>query len=133
LTGDLTKINQQVNQQDMKPAADLQANLKKAVLILQELKSNPVMGDADRYILASANQQLSVKASAEPGSYLTALSAMRRILSDKGEVKPQDIIVVEKAIQKTLVSAKKAPSATQNPVDMGLSQEYYKNLNHLNR
>jgi hypothetical protein len=133
LTGDLTKISQQVNQQDIKPAADLQANLKKAVLILQELKSNPVMGDADRYILASANQQLSVKASAEPGSYLTALSAMRRILSAREEVKPQDIIVVAKAIQKTLASAKKAPSAVQSQADMGLSQEYYKNLNHLNR
>ena len=133
LSGDLTKINQQVNQQDIKPAADQQADLKKAVTILQQLKSQPVLGNTDRYILASANQQLSVKASAEPGSYLTALSAMRRILSTKGDAKLQDIALAEKAIQKTLVSAKKMPSAAQNPVDMGLSQEYYKNLNHLNK
>jgi hypothetical protein len=133
LTGDLTKINQQVNQQDLKQVADQQANLKKAVLLLQQLKSQPALGAADRYILASANQQLSAKAAAQPGSYLSALSAMRRILSAKEGVKPQDIAVVEKAIQKTLVAAKKTPSAMQSQVDMGLSQEYYKNLNHLNR
>jgi len=133
LSGDLAKINEQVNQQEIKPVADQQINLKKAVVILQQLKSKSTIADADRYILASANQQLSAKASAEPGSYLTALSAMRRILSAKNEVIPQDITLVEKAIQKTLIPAKKVPSSMQIPVDMGLSQEYYKNLNHLNR
>ncbi|MDN3547677.1 DUF4175 family protein [Mucilaginibacter aquaedulcis] len=133
LSGDLSKINQQVNQQDIKPAKDGQADLKKAVIILQHLKLSADLNDQDRYTLTSANQQLSVKASAEPGVYLTALSAMRRIMSAKNKVQAQDISVVEKAIQKTLVSAKKTPFATQNPADMGLSQEYFKNLNHLNR
>ncbi|MEN0052172.1 MAG: hypothetical protein AAGC65_00815 [Mucilaginibacter sp.] len=133
LSGDLSKINQQVNQQDIKPVADQQADIKKAVAILQQLKSQPVLGNADRYVLTSANQQLSIKASAEPGSYLTALSAMRRILTTKKEIRPQDIAIVEKAIQKILLPAKKMPSTAQNPVDMGLSKEYYKNLNHLNK
>jgi hypothetical protein len=133
LSGDLSKINQQVNQQDIKPVKDGQADLKKAVIILQHLKLSADLNDQDRYTLTSANQQLSVKASAEPGVYLTALKAMRRIMSAKNKVQAQDISVVEKTIQKTLVSAKRTPFATRNLADMGLSQEYFKNLNHLNR
>lgn len=133
LSGDLTKVNQPTIKQDIKPGADQLVSLRKAVEILEQLKSDGVLSSKDLQVLALTNQQLSLRASAEPRIYLTALSAMRRILSDRGNIKPGDIITVEKAIQKTLTPAKRMPVAMQKPVDMGLSQEYYKNLNQLNR
>jgi len=133
LSGDLSKINQPINKSDVKPGTDQYENLKKAVQVLAQLKVAPKMSDADEHVLALANQQLSSKASAQPGAYLPALSAMRRILSKANKIKPGDIPLVERAIQKTLISADKMPVAAQCPADLGLSQQYYKNLNRLNR
>jgi len=133
LSGDLSKINQPINKSDVKPGTDQYENLKKAVQVLAQLKVTPKMSYADEHVLALANQQLSSKASAQPGVYLSALSAMRRILSKSDKIKPGDIPLVERAIQKTLIPADKVPVAAQNPADLGLSQQYYKNLNRLNR
>jgi len=133
LSGDLAKVNEPIIKQDIKPVADQLAGLRKAVEILEQLKSSGGLSSKDLQILTLVNQQLSLQASAEPRIYLAALSAMRRILSDRSNIKPDDITRVEKAIQKTLTPAKRMPVAMQNPVDMGLSQEYYKNLNQLNR
>jgi hypothetical protein len=133
LSGELSKINQPINKSDVKPGTDQYENLKKAVQVLAQLKVAPKMSDADEHVLALANQQLSSKASAQPCAYLPALSAMRRILSKPDKIKPGDISLVERAIQKTLIPADKLPVAAQNPADLGLSKEYYKNLNRLNR
>jgi hypothetical protein len=133
LSGDLSKINQPINKSDVKPGTDQYENLKKAVQVLAQLKVAPKMSGADEHILALASQLLSSKASAQPGAYLPALSAMRRILSKPGKITPGDISLVERAIQKTLIPADKLPVAAENPADLGLSQQYYKNLNRLNR
>jgi hypothetical protein len=133
LSGDLSKISQPVNKQDIKPGTDQFENLKKAAGVLEQLKVKPQANNADLHVLSLANQQLSLQASVQPGIYLPALSAMRRILSNQNNIKLNDIALVEKAIQKTLMPVKKTPTATQVPADMGLSNEYYKNLNHLNR
>jgi hypothetical protein len=133
LSGDLSKIIQPVNKQDIKPGTDQFENLKKAVGVLEQLKISSKISSGDEHVLALANQQLSARASAQPGIYLSALSAMRRILSANQNIKMNDIALVETAIQKTLLSAKKIPVATQSSADMGLAQDYYKNLNHLNK
>jgi hypothetical protein len=133
LSGDLSKINEPAYKQDIKPGTDQFENLKKAVAVLEQLKVKLQLNELDEHVLALANQQLSLKASAQPGIYLSALSAMRRILSKQANVKLYDIALVERAIQKTLLPAQKTPASTQNSIDMGLSQEYYKNLSRLNR
>jgi len=133
LSGDLSKVNQPIIKQDIKPGTDQLVSLRKAVEILEQLKSGGEISSKDLQVLALTNQQLGLRASAEPRIYLTALSAMRRILSDRGNIKPDDITRVEMAIQKTLTPAKRMPVAMQNPIDMGLSKEYYKNLNHQNK
>jgi hypothetical protein len=133
LSGDLTKIMQPLNKADIKPGADQFENLKKAVEVLERLKAKPGISNSDQHILSLANQQLSLKASAEPGIYLSALSAMRRILTAHEATKANDIALAEAAIQKTLLPAKKLPAAAQGQVDMGLASDYYKNLNHINR
>lgn len=133
LSGDLSKIGQPVNIQDIKPGTDQFEQLKKAVGVLEQLKTSPQINNADLQVLALADQQLSLKASAQSGTYLPALNAMRRILSKEGNIKSSDIALIERAIQKTLVPVKRTPSAGQTQPDMGLSQDYYKNLNHQNR
>jgi hypothetical protein len=133
LSGDLSKISQPVNKQDIKLGADQFESLRKAVGVLEQLKVLHQINNTDLQVLALANQQLSLKASAQPGTYLPALNAMRRILSKEGNIKSSDIALIERAIQKTLIPGKKVPGVAQSQADMGLSQDYYKNLNHLNR
>ncbi|MDB5143328.1 MAG: hypothetical protein JWQ66_2041, partial [Mucilaginibacter sp.] len=69
------------------------------------------------------------KASVQPEVYLSAVSSLRRIISS-GKAKNYDIGTVEKAIQRILPGNKPLPAALQNSADMGLSKEYYQNLNH---
>jgi hypothetical protein len=127
LTGELDKVIQPVNKQEVKPGADQFEGLKKAVAVLEQLKVRAVLSAADNRVLQIANQQLSVRASAQPGIYLAALSAMRRILSAQ-KVNINDIGIVERAIQKTLANPKVTPSTDGQSADMGLSRSYYKNL-----
>ena len=133
LTGDLSKIGQPVKQQDIKAREDKFTNLKKAATLLEDLKNGQNLTGTDRLTLQLAEQQLSLQASAEPGIYLSAISALHRILSVDKKVKPDDIAMAEKAIQKTLVQTNTMPSPGQTSADMGLAKGYYKNLNHLNR
>ncbi|QJD95101.1 hypothetical protein HH214_04015 [Mucilaginibacter robiniae] len=133
LSGDLSKIGQPVNQQEIKPAADRFITLKQAVTVLEQLKQNPALTTTSLRTLQLAGQQLSSRASAEPGIYLRAVSAMQRMLSAGKKINPADIAIVEKAIQKSLPAVKTMPDATATTADLGLAKGYYNNLNHLNR
>jgi hypothetical protein len=127
LTGDLSKIIQPVDHQDIKPGSDEYVALKNAVGVLESLKHDKISSNADIHTLQLANQQLSEKASAQPELYLPAVSALRKIISS-GKASSNEISAVEKAIQHLLPSGKMLPSAPQNAADMGLSSGYYKNL-----
>ncbi|MBK0377695.1 DUF4175 family protein [Mucilaginibacter segetis] len=133
LSGELDKITQPVNSRDIKPAEDKFAILKNAVNVLEQLKLSPVLNSDHIKTLHLANQQLSVKASAQPGIYLPALRAMRRILSVSNGIQRKDIDLVERAIQKTLNDPKISPNAEGGSADMGLSTRYYQNLKQNNR
>ncbi|MBD1386012.1 hypothetical protein IDJ75_12030 [Mucilaginibacter rigui] len=132
LSGELDKIIQPISKQDINPPADQMDALKKAVNVLEGLKTNPVLSSGDNRILQLANQQLGLKASAQPGVYLPALNAMRRILS-AAPAKSKDVDLVERALQRTLSKPKNMPSSNANITDMGLSKQYYKNLKQANR
>jgi len=133
LTGDLSKIGQPVSQKDIKAAADRYETLKKAITILEQLSPGNDVNSTDRLTLQVAGQQLGASASAEPGIYLPAVSAMRRILATTKNARNTDVAIVEKAIQRILPQGITKPSPSQTTADMGLAQGYYKNLNHLNR
>jgi hypothetical protein len=129
LSGDLSKVVQPVNQQEVKAATDRYATLKTAVTILEQLKYTQQLTLADKRALQLASQQLTAQASAQPGIYLPAISAMRRILAATQPIRPADIAAVEKAIHKTLPASKNMPYPATPTADMGLAQRYYKNLN----
>jgi hypothetical protein len=128
LSGDLSKIGQPVNRQTIKAAADRYETLKKAAAILEQAKYQ-VLSTTDKRILQLASQHLAVQASAQPGIYLKAVSAFRRILAGNGMVTNSDRMIVEKAIHKTLPASKTIPSSAPTNADMGLAQRYYNNLN----
>jgi hypothetical protein len=127
LSGDLTKIGQPINQQSIKATADKFEIMKKAAAILDQSK-HQALTVADKRVLQVAGAQLAAQASAQPGTYLKAVSALRRILANT-TVNTADRDVVQKAIQKLLPVSKTAPYPAGTTVDMGLAQRYYKNLN----
>jgi hypothetical protein len=129
LTGDLDKIIQPTDHRDINSGNDQYEPLKSAVRVLEQLKAGTAIGSTDMHALQLANQQLSEKASSQPEIYLPAVSALRRILYS-GKAKNYDIGTVEKAIQRILPGSKLLPVPSQNSADMGLSREYYQNLNH---
>lgn len=127
LTGDLSKIIQPVDHQEIKPGSDEYVALKNAIGVLETLRYEKISNNADIHTLQLANQQLSEKASMQPELYLPAVSALRKIISS-GKASSSDISAIEKAIQHLLPAGKLLPSAPQNAADMGLSSGYYKNL-----
>ena len=128
MTGDLTKIAQPVEKQDIKPVADQYKALKKAVGVLEHSKTSGSLDGSDRHILQLAGQTLGTKAAAEPGNYLATMNALHRILADN-TFSIKDINTVEKGIQAALPGLKNAPQNTPSSVDMDLSRNYHKNLN----
>lgn len=129
LSGDLSPIKSASIKQDIKTVPDQLESLRKAAEVLGELKSTKNINPDEIRTLNLAERQLSIKAATEPGTYLEALNALNSILSPNKKIKRADVTLVQKAIQKALSSANKTPAAGQNSADMGLSQQYYKNLN----
>ncbi|MFD0793269.1 DUF4175 family protein [Mucilaginibacter litoreus] len=132
LSGELDKVVQPLNQEEIKPGTDKYESLKRAVAVLQALQPGKAVPATDRIILQKANQQMSQHASAQPGTYLPALNAMRRLLSMQS-INANDVALVEKALQRTLTPLKTLPAAGAQQADMGLSKQYYKNLKPINR
>lgn len=127
LSGDLDKIIQPSNKQELKPGADQYQTLKYAAQLLEQIRISRIYSDADKHILQMAKQQLAEKASAQPGIYLAAVSAINRILLAKQPVL-KDIDVVEQAIHRTLPQSARIPQSNTAAPDMGLAQHYYQNL-----
>jgi hypothetical protein len=128
LSGDLSKIGSPVNQQTQKPATDRYETLKKAIAILQQSRYS-VIDAGDKRVLQLASQQLASRASSQPGIYMRAVSALRRVINSNATPSPADQATIEKAIQQSLPNSKTTPLANASAVDMGLAQRYYKNLN----
>ncbi|MBW4888290.1 hypothetical protein KXQ82_01120 [Mucilaginibacter sp. HMF5004] len=128
LSGELNKIIGPDLHSTVKPLDNPMINLQNAVSVLEQLKSKAPIGTQQFRTLQLAGQQLSIKASAQPGVYLASVSAMRRILAAPALAQQADIGRVEQAIQQTLHTAKPMPRAVQTQPDMGISQQYYKNL-----
>ncbi len=136
LTGDLTKIIDPINQQDFKKQPDPNFSLKQAATLLEQLKQGTGLGAASLQILRQTNLQLSSKAAANPSVYLPAVTAFRKVLAEANQptkINQQDIMTVEKAIQKMLPAVAKLPQPRQTNPDLGLANSYFQNLTHTNR
>jgi hypothetical protein len=128
LSGELGKIIQPNNHQDIKSDNEQYESLKNAAGVLEQAKTGNIIDGSDLHTLQMAYQQLSEKASAQPELYLPALNALRRTISTT-KVTDHDSGLIERAIHSLLPAAKHLPNPQQNSADMGLSSGYYKNLN----
>jgi len=128
LSGDLSKIGSPTNQQTIKPTTDKFETLKRAITILQQSRYTAISA-GDKRVLQLASQQLALRASSQPGIYLRAVSALRRVVNSNTIPSTGDRAIIEKAIQQSLPNSKATPSANASATDMGLAQRYYKNLN----
>ncbi len=136
LTGDLTKIIDPINQQDFNKKIDPNLALRQAANLLHQLKNGTGLGTGSQQILRQTNLQLSSKAAAQPSVYLPAVTAFRKILAEVNHPKnisQQDILTVEKAIQKMLPAVAKLPQPAQTNPDFGLANTYFQNLTRTNR
>jgi hypothetical protein len=131
LSGDLSKVNSPVTQQQGKPVMHSDAALQSAIAVLAQAYQQPVINADAKQILQRISPQVNSYA-ARGGSYLGAVSALHRLLTAK-TAKPNDISQVEAALQRMLPPAQPLPHATAAAPDMGLSQIYYRNLNRYNR
>ena len=129
LSGDLSKIIEPMDHEDLKQTGDRFLSLKSAAALLQQLPHHYTLTGNDYKILQAANLQIGEKAAAQPGTFLSAASAMRRILNSSKKNLPADIAIVEMAIEKILPGAQSLPQSQNTAADMGFSKAYFLKLN----
>jgi hypothetical protein len=132
LTGDLDKIIQPSDQDEFKQPDDEFAQLKSAIMVLQRLQIEKAVGSTDHHILQLADEQIAERAALQPGVYLNAAKAMRRIMAGDKKSNAGDAQIVETAIQKILPSAQALPQSSSSSADMGFSKSYFLKLKHIN-
>jgi hypothetical protein len=132
LSGELDKIIQPTEHDDLKQPDDQFSQLKLAISILQRLQHNQIVSTNDYHTLQLANQQIAEHAALQPGVYLNSASAMRRIIAGNKQHIVGDAAIVETAIQKILPSVQALPQPASSSADMGFSKSYFLKLKHAN-
>lgn len=133
LTGELDKVTNPVRESEtgQKPVKD--KDLKKALAVLGNYKTNAVLKEADRLVLNQANTYLTPAAAANPSVYLSALQAMQKITaSAKSKFKQADIDVLQKGLSKLITDKQALPQTGPGSPSSALSGFYFKNLNRSN-
>lgn len=136
LSGEQSKIsNHSFTQTDL-PRPDQLVFIRQAVPVLEKLKQSAVISSAERLILEKAGNVLSNEAIAQPGLYLSSLSAMNHLVngfdsSNKyaGTGVGQLLEKIEKACLKLIPSPQLLPGSTiVTPANSALSKFYFNNL-----
>ena len=129
LTGELKEINQ-TQTRSTSNITDPSAVIRKALGLLEALKSRKAVEPLTIQILEDASMQLSNKAAQNPSGYIDALSSMRKILNNNyTEI---DINKAGRGLQKMLLPSSTLPVQSLGKPRNKLSQQYFKNLNKRN-
>jgi hypothetical protein len=129
LSGELDKIIQPLAERKSTKTEERQNSVKRATAVLARLKNGDKLSDQENTTLKDSGTLLAEKASAEPAEFLSALTALRRIMNTDSKAKPADILSVEAAYQKILKDELKLPQAKRTGPGTALSKEYFNNLN----
>lgn len=129
LSGELDKIIQPLALRNSAKTLDGQIILKRATSVLASLKNDYRLSPQESTILQESATLLAEKASAQPAQFLTALTALRRIMNTGSKAKLADILSVEAAYQKMIREEMKVPQAKSTGPGSALSKEYFNNLN----
>ncbi|MGN6291591.1 MAG: hypothetical protein ACTHMV_02515 [Chitinophagaceae bacterium] len=127
LTGNLEKITPSNEPSKNQTGDESQANLRKAVAALEQLKQRKQLAIEDQLLLSVAEKAISEKAIQQPGEFLPALSAVRAIGQAPAAAAKQDIVKAQAALQKILATTASLPQKKSERAG-GLAQYYFKNL-----
>jgi hypothetical protein len=130
LTGELDKVVQPVNQFTYKPGDENINKVRRALSVLEQLRSKEIIDASSQEALEEASIQLSDKAAAEPSTYLPSLQSLRKIL--KKNYTSQDINRAGSGLHQMLSAASRTPQQSSMQPSMKLSQRYFRNLTRRN-
>ncbi len=130
LTGELDKISQPVMKEDVQQKESSLLNLRKAIGVLEKIKSKESLDKSDTDVLEKAGTQLGTQAASHPSTYLSAYQALQRIRANQTKI--NDINLAGNAFQKMITSVINIPQQSQSAPDMNLSKRYFINLNKQN-
>jgi len=131
LTGELNKINASVLQKNRKEESDPQTAIRSALAVLEALKIGDTSRVVSSAILRQANLRLHEKAAQQPGNYLAAVAALKKIIGniDTGKSTTiNEITVAEHGLQQLLSAPGRSPGAIPANSAQALSKQYFENL-----
>ncbi len=129
LSGDLSEIVEPRAQRTV-PKSDAAGSSREALGILEQLKEKGRLNASSQGVLQAAFQQLSTEAANNPAVYLSALSALKKILSDDYRLK--DITQAQNGLLRLMPSPANLPYAGEAGKG-GLEKAYFLNLNRSGR
>lgn len=130
LSGVLDKITAPLTERDIR-------NLNPDTLyrislgLLEQWQDGQAPGVRQQQVLQRAGLQLASKAIRDPGAYLPAVAAMRRMLA--AGPSPVDMQVTERALQQLVPVPPSQPWRREQVVDMNLSKAYFEQLKGLKK
>lgn len=130
LTGDISKIDPSVSQENIKSEPGAQQPERLALSALEKIKASGSTQNISPEILQQANLRLQEKAMQRPALYLNALESLKRIIDAFGTARTipaNDILVAENGLQQLLTVPDRLPSA-KNGSGTSLSRQYFNNL-----
>ena len=126
LSGELDKIIQPSVQEKRKLTDSSVIALRKALGILEKIRSDETPVTGDKKQLQDALALLNSRAASEPAMYLTAYQSLQKIMANAYH--PNDITLAGKGIQKMIQTIPHHPQSAEMSPDMNLSQRYFMNL-----
>ena len=130
LSGDLSKINQAELQKDITTAPDPQQIIREALSALEKIKTSRGK-NISLELLQQANLRLHEKAVQQPGLYLNAVEALKKIMTSlnaQKQVLPDDVLKAQYGFQQMLSIPDRLPAATKTQTKQALSKQYFDNL-----
>jgi hypothetical protein len=131
LTGDLSQIDPSTLQKDSKQEQDVQLPVRDALSLLEKIRLTGSIDNVNTAILQQANLRLHEKAIRQPGLYLNAVEAMKKVMAGIHSATPvsnQNILVAEQGLQQLLQTPALLPSAAKSSSGQALSKQYFYNL-----
>ena len=131
LTGELNKINASILQKNRKEESDPQMAIRSALAVLEAIKAGDTGRVVSSAILQQANLRLHEKAAQQPGNYLAAVAALKKIISNIDTGKPtaiNEITIAEHGLQQLLSVPVRSPGAIPANSAQALSKQYFDNL-----
>jgi hypothetical protein len=130
LTGDLSKIEVPLLQKNNKEGKDPQTAVRAALAALEAVKAGDTV-QAPLNILQQATLQLHQNAARQPGVYLPAVEAVKKIISHietNNPIAGNDILAAELGLQQLLRVPDHSPVPVSSHAARLLSRQYFENL-----